>query len=68
MAAVMALLHAHRYSANASVAPLPLRVFYRNPHAQGELNVQQTWQLASSVDLFNQLSALLGEQGLVVGW
>ena len=68
MAAVMALLHAHRHSANASVAPLPLRVFYRNPHAQGELNVQQTWQLVSSVDLFNQLSTLLGEQGLVVGW
>ena len=68
MAAVMALLHAHRHSANASVAPLPLRVFYRNPHAQGELNVQQTWQLVSSVELFNQLSTLLGEQGLVVGW
>ena len=66
--AVLALLHAHRAAPNSDTMPIPLRITYRNADAQGELDLKHTWQIVPTTDLFDQLSRLLGEQHLVVGW
>ena len=67
VAATMVLLHAHRHTANQSTG-IPLRLFYRNQYAQGELNLQHSWQIVPSTDLFEQLSTLLGEAHLEVSF
>ncbi|MDO4640291.1 MAG: DNA polymerase III subunit alpha [Neisseria sp.] len=47
---------------------IPVHVFYRNQGAQGALETHAQWHVTPKTNLFDQLTEVLGEYHLKVGW
>ncbi|EGZ51265.1 DNA polymerase III subunit alpha [Neisseria wadsworthii] len=65
--AAIAVLQSYR-AADTHVPTVPVRVFFRNDGAQGELNVGRQWHVTPKAELFDRLTDILGEYHLTVGW
>lgn len=65
--ATIAVLQSYR-AADTHIPTVPVRIFFRNDGARGELNVGRQWHVAPKAELFDRLTDILGEYHLTVGW
>lgn len=66
--AVCTLLQQHQHSADHQQTAIPLRIFYANNMAIGELNLNTQWRIHASAQLFQQLAELVGDAHIQVAW
>lgn len=66
--AVCTLLQQHQHSADHQQTAIPLRIFYANNMAIGELNLNTQWRIHASAQLFQQLAELVGDTHIQVAW
>ncbi|MDO4249135.1 MAG: OB-fold nucleic acid binding domain-containing protein, partial [Neisseria sp.] len=67
IAAAVDILKAYR-AESAQEGGIPVRVFFRNEGAQGELQTGRRWYVTPRSELFDRLTGVLGEYRLKVGW
>lgn len=65
IAALAALLQPHTQSEDKKI---PIRLSYRNRHAQGDLLPSAAWRINLNETLLHELEALIGYKNVSVGW